>query len=396
MDDCAVSDLLALSHALGNDPTLVQAGGGNTSVKASDGQHMFVKASGTTLATMSARQGYRCIRIRPLLDLLADDALMQQPVAEREAAVKERMLAACTDALPGRPSVESPLHAFLGRCVAHVHSVGVNGLLCARDGRKAIERIYAGSLPSLYLAYCDPGLPLARATWRAVQEYHGRHGALPSLIFLENHGLFVTGTTPTETIALVRKTEQRARRAYEEAAGRPCPLATSHKSSSLNPAAAEIVQRVVRRLWGAHFKRTPVVRLSRAPAALAVAARDDAAALLAAGPLTPDQVVYAHGAPLWLEETHSEAVVEKSLAAQLQTTLAHQTSVPRTILLRNLGLVVADTTPSSAAMAEETTVAALESLLIATAFGGPRGLTPAAADYIENWEVERFRRSLAQ
>ena len=53
-----LGELIAISRAVGDDPDLVQGGGGNTSVKSRDGKTMFVKASGTALAEMERSRGW--------------------------------------------------------------------------------------------------------------------------------------------------------------------------------------------------------------------------------------------------------------------------------------------------------------------------------------------------
>ncbi len=39
--DKALADLIRISNVTGKDPTLVQGGGGNTSVKTADGKYMY-------------------------------------------------------------------------------------------------------------------------------------------------------------------------------------------------------------------------------------------------------------------------------------------------------------------------------------------------------------------
>lgn len=385
----ALDDLVRMSRAVGGDPSLVQAGGGNTSVKDDDGTHMFIKASGTPLAEMTAEKGCRRVRLAALLDLLADDALMQRPAVERESAVRERMLAACAVEREGRPSVEAPLHAFLERSVCHVHSVAVNGLLCARRGREAIMDLYGGGdTPPVYVPYCDPGLPLARRVRARCESFRAEHDALPALIFLENHGLFVSTAEADTALALARDCEARARAAWRAR----CPAGFDAAAGEAPAAVLEKVSEVMVRLWAPRFDAAPRVRLARTDAIMTLARRDDAAGLLAVGCLTPDHVVYAHGAPLWLAEVAGEEEIEASLAPQLESVLERQGEPPRTVLVRDLGLLVVDPSPPFLDMTAAATAAALESLLIADAFGGVRGLTPEAAEYIENWEVERFRR----
>jgi len=384
----ALDDLVRMSRTVGGDPTLVQAGGGNTSVKDDDGTHMFIKASGTPLGEMTAEKGFRRVRVAPLLDLLADDALMQRAAVERESAVRDRMLAACDDERKGRPSVEAPLHAFLERSVCHVHSVAVNGLLCARRGREAITDLYSdGDTPPLYVPYCDPGLPLARRAYTLCERFRSVHDALPALIFLENHGLCVSTGAADAALTLARECEARARAAWRTR----CP-AGFDAAPAQAAAVLERVGEVMVRLWASHFDAAPRVCLARTDAIMTLARRDDAPRLLAAGCLTPDHVVYAHGAPLWLPDVAGEEEIEASLAPQLESVLERQSQPPRTVLVGGLGLVVIDPSPPLLDMTAAATAAALESLLIAETFGGVRGLTPEAQDYIENWEVEQFRR----
>jgi len=57
--DKALAELIKISRGTGRDPTLVQGGGGNTSVKTADGKYMYIKASGTALKDMNEQQGWR-------------------------------------------------------------------------------------------------------------------------------------------------------------------------------------------------------------------------------------------------------------------------------------------------------------------------------------------------
>ncbi|MHC4326164.1 MAG: hypothetical protein ACYSUX_17985 [Planctomycetota bacterium] len=56
--DKALAELIKISNETGIDPTLVQGGGGNTSVKTADGKYMYIKASGTALKDMNQKQGW--------------------------------------------------------------------------------------------------------------------------------------------------------------------------------------------------------------------------------------------------------------------------------------------------------------------------------------------------
>ncbi|MHC4704666.1 MAG: class II aldolase/adducin family protein, partial [Planctomycetota bacterium] len=72
--DKALEDLIRISNVTGKDTTLVQGGGGNTSVKTEDGKYMYIKASGTALKDMTARKGWRRMRLDAVLTVIEDKA----------------------------------------------------------------------------------------------------------------------------------------------------------------------------------------------------------------------------------------------------------------------------------------------------------------------------------
>ena len=123
-------DLKRASARIGADPLLIQAAGGNTSLK--DGAAMWIKASGTALAEALARE------IFVALDLEAIRAALDSgdPRADQPAAFALR-----SEGL--RPSIETSLHAvFAQRVVLHVHSVDALALVVCADAReKLAERL---------------------------------------------------------------------------------------------------------------------------------------------------------------------------------------------------------------------------------------------------------------
>ncbi len=102
----------------------------------------------------------------------------------------------------GRPSVETALHAMLGRVVIHTHPVAANALNCG-PGLKALGEITpAGELPPLWVPYTDPGWRLAMTIKSAAEAYEKKHGHPPVVIFMENHGLLVSAPEAQACLAL--------------------------------------------------------------------------------------------------------------------------------------------------------------------------------------------------
>jgi rhamnose utilization protein RhaD (predicted bifunctional aldolase and dehydrogenase) len=111
-----VSDVIAISQFYGRDSRFVIAGGGNTSYK--NGEKIWVKASGSSLATIT-EDGFAVLD-RAKLNLMSDK-LYSANAAEREEQVKND-LADATITKGKRPSVETSMHNVIDYAfVVHLH-----------------------------------------------------------------------------------------------------------------------------------------------------------------------------------------------------------------------------------------------------------------------------------
>ena len=207
MDKLEILDqLVTMSRNLGR-PELeyVMLGEGNTSARI-NGESFYVKGSGVYLSTADD-EGYVEVLFEPALAMLNGPDLSDDEI-------KERLFAACRDK-SGRlkPSVETVLHAFLLTLpgvafVAHTHPTDVNKILCSENAREVYqgrifpdEIVYCGVEP-VYIDFVDPGIPLARALRRKVDEYLSKHRAPPKVILMQNHGFIALGKTPQEVEAI--------------------------------------------------------------------------------------------------------------------------------------------------------------------------------------------------
>ena len=179
------SALKKLSARVGADPLLVQAAGGNTSLK--QDRVMWIKASGTWLRDAS-RDIFVPVNHETLLTALAKN----DPACE-----------ACTDfvladlnATGLRPSIETTVHALMPqRVVVHVHCVNTIAWAIRSDA----EQRLAGKLHDFnwtFIPYARPGLPLANAIATRLK---------PGIdvLILGNHGLVVAAETVVEAETLL-------------------------------------------------------------------------------------------------------------------------------------------------------------------------------------------------
>lgn len=184
MDEMA--RLKALSARAGADPRLVQAAGGNTSLK-QDGV-MWIKASGTWLRHAQERDIFVPVALEPLLTALDRD----DPACEN-----------CTDfvrtdlnSLGLRPSIETTVHASLAyRIVVHVHCVETISWAVRADAEAMLAPRLA-SFPWAFIPYRRPGRPLAT-------EIRKRLKADTNVLVLGNHGLVVAAETVAAAEALL-------------------------------------------------------------------------------------------------------------------------------------------------------------------------------------------------
>ncbi len=192
--------LVARSRLIGADASLVLHGGGNTSTKLVETDHLGrerrairIKGSGSDLA--SAGPG-------DFPGLWLDDLL---PLREREAMSDEEMVAYLARCLvepdAPRPSIETLLHAFLPAAhVDHVHADAICSLANAPDPAAAVRDALGEDVA--VVAYLRPGFELA-------QRVAGLAGA--RAVVLAHHGLVTWGETHEASYELTLELVERAR-----------------------------------------------------------------------------------------------------------------------------------------------------------------------------------------
>jgi len=379
-----LADLIRISNTTGKDPAFVLGGGGNTSVKTPDGKYMYIKASGTALKDMSARQGWRRLRIEAVLSILKDKSISRLDTFQRETEVVNRLLLSCEDDLTSgaRPSVEAHLHAQLDTYVIHLHPLAVAAYVNAKDGRAQIEKLFAGeSKPPLWVPYTDPGYMLARKIAKLVSDYETQHGVRPKILFLEKHGLFVTGSSANAALRLVRRVIKLC-----ESSLKPFKTPRTKLASAQSVAAAKLMIR--KALFDATGEYVPVSYFPTMETVPAFMAHKDASKLLATPALNPDELVYANGSAMWVDKLNTAAVTRK-----IQSLASRGQKVPAAFVVKGLGLFVA-AEKRMAGLIAEITEASLKIRMHAARFGGVLALSKREQNFINNWESEAFRKKL--
>lgn len=362
--------LLHISHVLGCNDRLVQAGGGNTSVKCADGDTMLIKASGTPLGRMSPSQGWVAVRLETVRSLFETPELRTLPASERE----QRVLGVLSDAIieppDARPSVETPLHALLDTVIMHSHPVAANAIGCLPDGKTALEAICkdVSERPPLWIPYIDPGSTLAFAVADRIGQYAAEHGGPPDVVLQPNHGLFVAAPSAHECATKHQRIVENAEHLLLERF--PDPI-----DAGILKGIADAVAAV--------YGTDTLVRASKRPE-LVQAARGELAETFA-GALSPDHVVYTGPRGLIVDSTIGRAQLESAL-----TDFKAATGVlPRLIVVRGQTVCVAGQSEKKVDAAEALAVSAVQTALLTG--NKPRFLDSDGVAFIMNWEAEHYR-----
>jgi rhamnulokinase len=382
--DKALSQLIRISNTVGKDSSLVQGGGGNTSVKTADSKYMYIKASGTALKDMSENEGWRRIRLDLVLSIINDKSIAELETHTREIEVVNRLLLACDDEVTGsaRPSVEAHLHAFLDKCVIHLHPSAVGAYVNAQNGKAELEKLFKKEcLPLLWVPYTDPGFTLAKKISEAVVHYQKQFGKKPEILFLEKHGLFISAGSPDAALELVCLVINRCNSKLRQP-----------RAGKIKPVDQEKINDVKGCIRKAFLEATgehATISYFYDDEIAAFLAQRDAEEMLSAGVLTPDELVYANGPAMWVDGIE-RANIAKRLTQQIKKGEKHTVA----FLVKNIGLFVA----GKKKMAQTVRDIVAYSAFIRTSarrMGGICSLNTRERDFINWWEAEAFRKKVA-
>ncbi len=179
----------------------VQGGGGNASCK-HDGNKMAIKASGFTIGEITETAGYADVDFIKIRAYHTD-----VPENELEVREKESTPFTMSCVFPNaegntlRPSVETGFHSLMKKYVMHTHPVYANVITCAAGGKELADKILA-DMDFVWIPYINPGFSLTLAIKDAIDAYEAEKGVFPKVIFLENHGLVTTSDDAAECTEL--------------------------------------------------------------------------------------------------------------------------------------------------------------------------------------------------
>lgn len=384
-----IEDLIAISRKFGHDSRFVIAGGGNTSYK--DENRLWVKASGHALATIT-EDGFAVLD-RALLNEMGEKAY-NEDTAIREEQVKNDLAVACITK-DRRPSVETSLHNCMGFAfVVHLHPTLVNGLMCSVNAEAACKEIFPDAL---YIEYTDPGYTLFKKVYDRIKAYKAEKGKEPQVIFLQNHGIFVGGDTTAEIEGIY--SEVLGKLEAKVAALPEGDTAVSETVTDVVPAIRQMLSRS-----GRGFKTLKVTKNALVDFFI------DGCSVTSTGsvtdcpgksgfdkiakPFTPDIIVYCKSSYIFIEAESDEEIL-KQAEEEIEAFVSGKGYTPKVLLIKGIGLIAVGDSSRNAQIITDVFTDAMKIAFYAQSFGGEHPMERAWIDFIDNWEVENYRRKVA-
>lgn len=365
-----IQELITVSQHFGKNPLYVIAGGGNTSYKTAD--KLWIKASGSSLATID-EGGFVCLSREGLAKISEKE--YSDNSTEREEEVKADLNVSILYPKDKRPSVETSLHEIIDYAfVVHTHPTLVNALMCSVDAETKTKEMFGDD--ALFVEYTDPGYVLFKKVYEQIKAFKAQKGFCPKIIFLENHGVFVAADTTDEIHAIYDKINSKLNVFIREDLlffeGKQKALLSADFIAKGFPLDGAIVKLFVSDL---------ITLYTCCEESFAVV---DTA-------FTPDGIVYCKAKYPFVNELNIENIVEVGNAYN-----AKHGFLPKVIAVKGQGLLIIEDSEKSVNTVLEVYTDMLKIAFYAKNFGGSKAMNEEQIAFIDNWEVENYRRKIAK
>jgi rhamnulose-1-phosphate aldolase/alcohol dehydrogenase len=405
-----IAELLERSHRLGSDRRITNFGGGNTSAKVllhdpvtgTPTRVLAVKGSGGDLGTLT-ESGLAYLdldRVRALERIYREGAHEDDIVALYEA---------CRFGTGGAvPSIDTPLHAFVdANHVDHTHPDAVIALATADDGERLVRVCYGDDVG--WIDWRRPGFVLGLQVRDFLAARRDARG-----VVLAGHGLMCWGPTShaceAVTIELIGRAEE-----FLTERGRPDPLGPVLPAMAPLPEADRLAEaaRLAPVARGVASSDQPMVgHFSDAPSVLDFLSRETAPRLTALGTSCPDHFLKTKVRPLLLDvppRAPFAARVERlhhvhaDYRAEYHAYYEHHADAdspamrgadPAIVLVPGVGMWSFGVDPTSARIAGEFFVNAINVMRGAESVSTYRPIPDEEKFRVEYWELEERKLRL--
>jgi rhamnose utilization protein RhaD (predicted bifunctional aldolase and dehydrogenase)/NAD(P)-dependent dehydrogenase (short-subunit alcohol dehydrogenase family) len=368
-----VDSLIEISQMYGRDNRLVIAGGGNTSYKNKD--KLWIKASGVSLATIT-EDGFAVLD-RARLNIMTDK-VYSTVAEEREEQVKKDLEEA-TLTKGKRPSVETSMHNIINHAfVVHLHPTLVNGLMCSKNAESELLKLFGEKV--IFVEYTDPGYVLFKKVNDKIEEYRQRFGDEPKVIWLQNHGIFVAADSIEEIRSIYNDILEKLESSLVEPLNIE-PLKVNTGVVELLPALRMILSK----------KELKTLRVRNNSLVQYFSEHTENQKNIVK-PFTPDAIVYCKSNYIFLNSDENLLIEAEQ---KINTFTKEFGYLPKVLLIRGIGLVAIGDNAKQCDILLDVFEDAMSVAFLSKSFGGAHPMTDEQIRFIDTWEVENYRRSVA-
>ncbi len=406
-DAAALPDLDGLvyrSRILGQDRSVCNIFGGNTSVKLQETDHLgrtvtvlWVKGSGSDVATIT-EQGFAGLRLDEIQPLMARDEMSDEEMVA--------YLSHTTHALNRpRQSIETLLHGFTPAVhVDHTHPDAVISLACLPDGEAVCREIWGERM--IWVDYIRPGFTLSKWIGEGIRAHPEAE-----CVIMGKHGLVTWGATSLScyesTMDIIQEAED-----YIAAALQSKPPSVHPVSRPALP--ADTWTRILPVVRGLVSQNRPaVLKVDDSDDVMAFLATEGCAEVTQIGAACPDHLVHTKRLPLfvqWQPEVGEDVdILLARIRHEMGEFVAHYETYfndnstsddtmtdpyPRVILIPGLGMITTGADAMAADISNQLYHRAIPVITGSQAVDRFISLTPAEAYGIEYWPLELYKLSL--
>jgi rhamnulose-1-phosphate aldolase/alcohol dehydrogenase len=400
-------DLLVYrSNILGEDPSVTNWAGGNTSAKIAEKDFrgreirvLRVKGSGTDLRTITPA-GFPGVDLEPVLELKSRTAMSDEDMVEYLAH-------ALVDLNAKRPSIDALIHAFIDRPhIDHMHPDAIIALCTSKDGRELMKKIYGNA--AAWIPWLRPGFELAKRCGDVVDR-------APSLraVLLGKHGLITWGSTAKESYDTTISVIADAQDFFERELKGKKVFGGPKMHSLSNAARAKFVQTCLPMIRGAVSAKRPVIlTLDESPDVMEFVNSMHCRTLASKGAACPDHLVSTKLLPLVVEHVdvneldRFDGLFQRSLVEYVKGYEAYFRShkndpdvmhdpFPRIILIAGVGMISTGKDKATANVTRDIYHRTISVIKCASSVSYYVSMTPSEAYSVEYWPLEMYKLSLA-
>jgi NAD(P)-dependent dehydrogenase (short-subunit alcohol dehydrogenase family) len=217
-----------------------------------------------------------------------------------------------------------------------------------------------------------------------LNKYRSQNDSDPQLIFLENHGVFVSADNPKQIRTLYNNI---IKTISEHLKAKPVirSLKDHQDIKTVLPALRMMLSGDGAKIL--KYRQNTLIRDF---------ARSKTDFNNASFPFTPDIIVYCKSKYLYIENANSEEELIKSAKKAIPAFREKYGYDPKIILIKDFGLIAAEENAKSAETALDVYEDLLKISFLTESFGGQRFMTSLQIEFIDNWEVEHYRRKVAK